>query len=108
MHGSTIRSADATRSCPTLRASHHPTDGTMPSAIHIGGATAREITRVGPGAVPVVVAAVAEANRVVVAAVAVAAVGRIPAAARTAVVVRTPVEAARLLRGPTPEKLIEN
>src|SRR6185503_10756884 len=89
MHGSTIRSADATRSCPTLRAFHHPTDGTMPSAIHIGGATAREITRAGPGAVPVVAAAAVEANQAVVEAVAVAeavaAEVRTPAAGRAVV-----------------------
>jgi len=68
MHGSTIRYAGATHSCLTLRVFHRPTDGTMPSAIHIGGATARVITKAGTGAV--VAAAAVEANQALAAAAA--------------------------------------
>ena len=108
MHGSTIRSAGATHSCLTLRVSHRPTDGTMPSAIHIGGATARAITRAGPGAVPVAAAAVAEANQAVavVGAAAVAAEVRTPAVGRAVVAAAlTSLLQPHLLTAPNHESL---
>ena len=74
----------------------------MPSAIHIGGGTARVITRAGPAVVRVVAAAAVEANQAVAAAAAavVAAVVRIPAAGA----VRIPVAAhtSRLQPHPLP------
>jgi len=102
MHGSTIRSADATHSCLTLRVFHRPTGGTTPSAIRIGGATGHVITRAGPGVVPVVVvaAAAAEANQAVVEAVAVAAAVaaevRTPAVGRAVVAVVAAAHTSRL------------
>src|SRR6185503_6296375 len=108
MPGSTIRSADATRSCPTLRVFHRPTDGTMPSAIHIGGATARVITKVGTGADPVVAAAAVEANQALAAAAAVAAAAaaevRTPAVGR-AVAAHTSRLQPHLLPAPNHESL---
>src|SRR6185295_9510167 len=102
MPGSTIRSADATRSCPTLRVFHRPTDGTMPCAIHIGGATARVITKVGTGAVPVVAAAAVEAKQALAAAA--AAEVRTPAVGR-AVAAHTSRLQPHLLPAPNHESL---
>lgn len=77
----------------------------MPSAIHIGGATARVITRAGPGAVPVVAAAAVEANQARAGAAAVAAEVRTPVVGRAAAAAHTSRLQPHLLTAPTHESL---
>lgn len=77
----------------------------MPSAIHIGGATARVITRAGPGAVPVVAAV--EANQALAGVAAVAAEVRTPAVGRAVVAAHTSRLQPHLLPAPNHESLIE-